>query len=107
LCPRFSELDACAEEVALKHEAWATVEGWQRDVGAWMQLQLPEVAPAELEDRVLQYYKAACRLERGLGHLGVRSWRRGCMGHGLCRARCDSLTPWKHAVALRFQGQLG
>ncbi len=72
--------------MSLKHEAWATAGEWQRDAAGWLQLQLTDLVPAELEGAVLQYHKAACRLERGLGHLKVGVW--SCAAVLPCLAAC-------------------
>ena len=74
--------------MSLKHEAWATAERWQQDAAGWLQLQLTDLVPAELEAAVLQYHKAACRLERGLGHLKVSAlaWQHGWQAACCCPA---------------------
>lgn len=63
---RFDDLDACSEEVDLKHSLWDATVSWSSVAEAWQQEQFEKLDVSDMEEKIMKYSKLVFKCERGL-----------------------------------------
>ncbi|QDZ24237.1 heavy chain of dynein [Chloropicon primus] len=63
---RFDDLDACSEEVDLKHSLWDATVSWSSVAEKWQQEQFEKLDVPDMEEKIMKYSKLVFKCERGL-----------------------------------------
>ena len=63
---RFDDLDACSEEVDLKHSLWDSTVTWSSVAEKWQQEQFEKLDVPDMEEKIMRYSKLVFKCERGL-----------------------------------------
>ena len=63
---RFEDLEACIEEVELKHSLWDATISWSTITESWQKEQFEALDVADMEEKIMKYSKLVFKCERGI-----------------------------------------
>ncbi|EFJ52773.1 dynein heavy chain 3 [Volvox carteri f. nagariensis] len=63
---RFTELEDCHEDVALRHLLWTVVRDWSELTASWLDFPFEQLQPGVMEEQIGSVSRAVFKMERGL-----------------------------------------
>ncbi|GIL77736.1 hypothetical protein Vretifemale_7224, partial [Volvox reticuliferus] len=63
---RFTELEDCHEDVALRHLLWTVVRDWAELTAVWLECPFEQLQPGTMEEQIGAVSRAVFKMERGL-----------------------------------------